>query len=282
MKGMIYIELKKIEEDIICIYENEVREKLINARELHKALECKTKFADWIKRRIKQYEFIENKEFICFLNFEKAEKYGNKTTKEYYLKIDMAKELCMVENNVIGKKIRHYFIEVENRYKHIIPNPQNILDFIKISLNQINVNTKDIDMIKLDIKELKTKIDIKIESSYCLSSDIAEQLKLYSENRIPHSNLIGAIARQCGLKISYKHFFEDDYIAIIKDTTKNEYWQVYFKPLAVQKITKWFKDNKRKIYYEIQYVRNTKNGKKGEIKEKGYKIEDICYKISNY
>ncbi len=33
--------------------------------------------------------------------------------KEYYLTIDMAQELCMVENNDIGRKIRKYFIEVE-------------------------------------------------------------------------------------------------------------------------------------------------------------------------
>lgn len=38
--------------------------------------------------------------------------------------------------------------------------------------------------------------------------------------------------------------------------------------------------NKEEIYYEIQYIKNTKNGKKGEIKEKGYKIEDVCYKIN--
>ena len=43
----------------------------------------------------------------------------------------------------------------------------------------------------------------------------------------------------------------------------------------------WFNKNKEQIYYEIQYIRNTKNGKKGEIKEKGYKIENICYKILN-
>ena len=31
----------------------------------------------------------------------------------YYLTIDMSKELCMVENNETGRKIRKYFIEVE-------------------------------------------------------------------------------------------------------------------------------------------------------------------------
>lgn len=129
------------------------------------------------------------------------------------------------------------------------------------------------------MNELKSKIDIKIQNNYCLASDIAEQLNLYSENKIPHSNLIGAIARQLGYKISYKHFYEDSYIAIIKDLSKNEYWQVYFKPLAVKEIISWFNKNKEEIYYEIQYVGNTKNGKKGEIKEKGYKIEEMFYKV---
>ena len=273
------MKFKKVEEGIVPIYENEKKERLINARELHIALECNTKFADWIKRRIKYYNFIENEDFICFLKFEKAEKYGNRTTKEYYLTMDTAKELCMVENNDIGRKIRKYFIEVEKRYRQIINNPTNIFDFMRLALNQIEENTKDIDILKLDVKEIKSKIDVKIQKDYCLASDIAEQLDLYSENKIPHSNLIGAIARGLGYKISYKHYYEDDHIAIIKDLAKNEYWQVYFKPKAVRQIIDWFNKNKEDIYYEIQYIRNTKNGKKGEIKERGYKIEKICYKI---
>ena len=191
----------------------------------------------------------------------------------------MAKELCMVENNEIGKKIRHYFIDIENRYKQITANPYNLLDFIECSLNQIENNSKNISMIKSDIEELKSKIDIRIQNNYCLASDIAEQLNLYSENKIPHSNLIGAIARELGYKVSYKHYYEDEYIAIIKDISKNEYWQVYFKPKAVKQIIEWFNKNKEEIYYEIQYIKNTKNGKKGEVKERGYKIENISYKI---
>ena len=38
---MIIIELKKVEEGIIPIYENETKEKLINVRELHKELNKK-------------------------------------------------------------------------------------------------------------------------------------------------------------------------------------------------------------------------------------------------
>lgn len=286
------IELKKIEEGIIPIYENKSKERLINARELFYALrgrETKTKFADWIRQRIEQYEFIENEEFIKLRNFTKV---GNlkRPQDDYFLKVDMAKEICMIENNETGRKIRRYFIETEKRYRTIINTNNNTNQFIDIMQNAINYmkeNNIRVDNLELglrevknEIKNIKSSIDVKIKNNYCLASDIAEQLELYSENKIPHSNLIGAIARQLGYKISYKHYYEDKYIAIIKDLTKNEYWQVYFKPLAVKEIIEWFNKNKEDTYYEIQYVRNTKNGKTGEIKERGYKIENICYKIN--
>ncbi len=284
------MKLKKVEEGIVPIYESESKERLVNARELHKLLGNKRQFANWIKQRIEQYGFVENKEYICFNKFVKADRYGNKSMKEYYLTIDMAKEICMVENNEKGKKLRLYFIEIEKRYRNILNQTSSTNQLIDIMQNAINYMRENnirvdnleigLDEVKKDVKELKSKMDIQIQNNYCLASDIAEQLKLYSENKIPHSNLIGAIARQLGYKISYKHYYEDDYIAIIKDVTKNEYWQVYFKPLAVKEIIEWFKQNKEESYYEIQYVRNTKNGKKGEIKEKGYKIEKICYKVS--
>ena len=288
---MVIIELKKVEEGIIPIYENNSKEKLISARELFYALrgeKTKTKFADWIKERLIKYKFEENIDYIGFsLKNEKPS--GGRPVKEFYLLMDTAKEVCMIENNDKGRKIRKYFIEVEKRYREIINvnNSSNqLIDIMQNAINYMRENNIRVDNLEIglnevkeDIKDLKSKIDVKIQNNYCLASDIAGQLKLYSENKIPHSNLIGAIARQLGYKISYKHYYEDEYIAIIKDVSKNEYWQVYFKQKAVQEIIEWFNNNKEDIYYEIQYVRNTKNGKKGEIKERGYKIEEIYYKI---
>lgn len=280
------MDYKIIENELLPIYENEYKERLVNARELHTKLESKQEFANWIKNRIKKYEFIENTDFVKRDNFITL---GNlkRPQIDYYITIDMAKELCMVENNPIGRSIRRYFIQVEKRYRTIVETPQNIFDFMRLAIDQIEANEKEIQSVKLlsesnlkEIKKIQSKIDVTIKKDYCLASDIAEQLKLYSENGLPHSNLIGAIARQLGYKISYKHYYEDEYIAIVPDISKgNEFWQVYYKLLAVEQIINWFHENKEKIEYTIVYQKNSKNGIKGEIKEKGFKIEDVCYKV---
>ena len=106
----------------------------------------------------------------------------------------------------MGRKIRRYFIEVERRYRAIVETPQNIFEFMRLAINQIETNEKEIQNIKVltesnlkEIEMIKSKINVVIKKEYCLALDIAEQLKLYSENGLPHSNLIGAMARRVRL-----------------------------------------------------------------------------------
>lgn len=79
-----------------------------NAEKLFAILEVNSKFADWIKNRITQYGFIENQDYIVKTTYT-----GRRPRKEYFITLDMAKELCMVENNDKGKEARRYFIKCE-------------------------------------------------------------------------------------------------------------------------------------------------------------------------
>ena len=175
------MELKKVEEGVIPIYENERKERLINARELHKELNNKRQFSNWIKQRVDKYKFLINKDFIRFNNFVKGDEngFGNKTITEYYITIDMAKELCMVENNETGRNIRRYFIEVEKRYRNIINAGnstnqlinimQNAIDYMRE--NNIRVDNLEIGLseVKQEVEELKSKMDIKIKKRLLFS-----------------------------------------------------------------------------------------------------------------
>ncbi|WP_060650066.1 antA/AntB antirepressor family protein, partial [Campylobacter coli] len=85
-----------------------------NAREIFQFLNSEQEYANWIKNRISHYNFIENQDYIIELVYTKG-----RPRKEYYVTLDMAKELCMVENNEKGRQARRYFIECEKRLKNL-------------------------------------------------------------------------------------------------------------------------------------------------------------------
>ena len=92
----------------------------VNARDLWKFLESKQEFANWIKDRIRKYGFKEGLDFTVdkIINGENK---GRFAANEYFISLDMAKELAMVENNERGRQARQYFIEVEKRFRHAGP-----------------------------------------------------------------------------------------------------------------------------------------------------------------
>lgn len=103
-------------DELIKIIVNEDDERLVNARELHEFLNNRRQFANWIKQRIEQYGFKENKDFITENSFSQICEKGVRPQINYAITLDMAKELAMVENNEKGKEAREYFINVEKNY----------------------------------------------------------------------------------------------------------------------------------------------------------------------
>ena len=71
-------------------------------------------FANWIKHRVEKYGFVENQDFVSFLVATKKPN-GGRPSQEYFVTLDMAKQLAMVENNKKGMQVRKYFIECEKK-----------------------------------------------------------------------------------------------------------------------------------------------------------------------
>lgn len=112
--------------ELIKITTNESGNQVVSARELHKFLESKQEFANWIKNRIDKYGFVENQDFEVFDNFINNPN-GGRPLKEYALTLDMARELAMVEGNEKGKQARRYFIECEKLAKQLMNTQQPAL-----------------------------------------------------------------------------------------------------------------------------------------------------------
>lgn len=124
-------ELQLVVNGLVPIYQNESKEQLVNARELHAKLGSKQQFANWIQNRIESYGFSEGEEFLIILLKNPN---GGRPRKEYYFKVDAAKELAMIENNQQGKAIRKYFIEVEKKSRAMFAAiPQNLPEALRFA-----------------------------------------------------------------------------------------------------------------------------------------------------
>lgn len=83
----------------------------ISARELHERLNIDTRFNDWFLRMC-EYGFDEGIDFFSKM----SKSTGGRPAKEYYISIDMAKHICMIQRTPEGKKVRQYLIELEKAW----------------------------------------------------------------------------------------------------------------------------------------------------------------------
>lgn len=102
----------------------------MDARTLHEYLGVGKVFAAWITGRIKKYDFVENidykikyncddsnsgnTDFTSFEGLSPTQLSRNGIKKDYYLTVNMCKELCTIENNDLGRLARRYFILMES------------------------------------------------------------------------------------------------------------------------------------------------------------------------
>ncbi|HDZ5148715.1 TPA: antA/AntB antirepressor family protein [Campylobacter jejuni] len=143
-----------------------------NVENLFCYLEVNSKFADWIKNRINQYDFIENQDYVIKEVFT-----GRRPRKEYYVTLDMAKELCMVENNEKGRQARRYFIECEKRLKNLEQEQMQKLAF-RQSLGYKSQLAQQKEHYENKIKALKYDLEHKNELSFKRKLSNEELLEL--------------------------------------------------------------------------------------------------------
>lgn len=144
--------------ELIEIKVNENQEPIVSGRMLHEFLEVKTQYKDWFPRMV-EYGFIEGSDFNP-LKFEQVQIEGNREVKrqitDHAIKLDMAKEIAMIQRTDKGKQARQYFIQVEKDYN----SPE------KIMARALQIAQQELSTLRLEnaikdqqIAELKPKAD---------------------------------------------------------------------------------------------------------------------------
>lgn len=102
-------------------------EQCVDARDLHNFLKVGRDFSNWVKDRIEEYQFIDGQDFIVCSPKLVSKKRGGSNRLDYFLTLEMAKELAMVEKNDRGREARRYFIECERRAKQPRLDPEFLM-----------------------------------------------------------------------------------------------------------------------------------------------------------
>ena len=232
----------------------------VNARELHVFLGNGDMFANWIKNRIEKYGFVENQDFVSFLKTTKKPN-GGRPSREYYITLDMAKQLTMVENNEKGMQARQYFIECEKQLRQIVLSvkDQCFLDIVKaetqegILLGLNKLNNEVIVPLENKVVEQEEQIivlqpkgqfyDAVVQSETLL--DLGEVSKLLNYKGLGRNNLFRYL-RENGVlnnkNLPYQTYIDRGYFKIVESSWVNpstKLVEVSLKTVMFQKGIDW-------------------------------------------
>jgi len=102
-------------DEVINVTLDKNNEPIVSARQLHKTLEVKTRFSQWVEQNFKMFK--ENEDFSSVVTTTQQNQYGGtKELQDYAVTIRMAEHLAMMSKTNKGHEVREYFIQVEKDF----------------------------------------------------------------------------------------------------------------------------------------------------------------------
>jgi phage antirepressor protein len=215
-------------------------QQLASGRELHKFLEIGTEYMKWFSRMI-NYGFVENVDFIVIVkNDEDDTAFGGiRKSTDHLIKLNMAKEISMLQRNEKGKEARTYFIKCEEAWN----SPEMILARAnQIQSRMIEDYTKKIEVLENKIQEDKPKVefynDVTDSKHTCDMQTVAKVLNFKGVGR----NTLFEILRNENIlqpdNKPYQKFVDAGWFRLIETKYNDEMsgeLRIYFKTVVFQK-----------------------------------------------
>jgi anti-repressor protein len=156
--------------ELLKVQVNESQEPVMSARNLHEFLEIKTAYKDWFPRMV-EYGFSEGTDFCSNL----SESTGGRPGTDHIIKLDMAKEIAMIQRSEKGKIARQHFLQIEKDWN----SPE------KVMARALLMADKKIHLLESKVEEDKPKVLFaEAVSASKTSILIGELAKLLKQNGI--------------------------------------------------------------------------------------------------
>lgn len=126
---------------------NDNHEPVVSGRTLHRELGVNSNYTTWFDR-MTEYGFAEGLDYhVCLPNSESKHGRGGHNKVDHVLKLDMAKEIAMIQRTEKGKEVRQYFIQVERDYN----SPE------KIMARALNIANTRLSILETTVEKMKPK-----------------------------------------------------------------------------------------------------------------------------
>ena len=220
--------------ELIKVDINENQEPVISGRELHEKLEIETPFRIWFPRMC-EYGFSENIDYTPYIFVHPK---NNQETIDYILKLDMAKEISMIQRNEKGKQMRKYFIEIEKEFN----TPDKIMARgLLIADKTIKEQKTLISNLEYKIEKDKNKVefyDDVVDST--TTFEISKVAKMLNFIQVGRNNLFEILREQGILQrdnTPYQNYVDRGWFRLIetKYTKPNGDVQLNYKTVVYQK-----------------------------------------------
>lgn len=129
--------------ELLKVEINDNHEPVMSARELHEFLEIGTEYRKWFPR-MTEYGFEENQDYVR-VSQKCPTLGGEQETVDHIIKLDMAKEIAMIQRSEKGKIARQYFLQIEKDWN----SPEKVMArALKLADQKINSLTAKIELDK--------------------------------------------------------------------------------------------------------------------------------------
>ena len=112
------------------IQANKDLQQAVSARELYAFLAPTERFASWFDRQL-QYGFVDGQDYLGCEFFNTL---ANQRLADFFISVDMAKEISMIQRSDKGRQARQYFIECERKATQSSPVMPALPDFTNPAL----------------------------------------------------------------------------------------------------------------------------------------------------